>query len=73
MDTAKYYSKDDMEDAFEKCREYNIYNAVFIRGFVENHASVFKIEPIRIEEMTKKKIKEINIKRSLDYYDIKGL
>ena len=73
MDMAKYYSGNDMEEAFEKCREYNIYNASFIRGYVENHASVFKTEPIRIEEMSKKKIEKINIKRPLDYYNIKGL
>lgn len=72
MDMAEYYRKDDLEKAFEKCREFNIYNATFIKGFIENNASVFETEPVRIDEMIRKKIKEVDIKRPLDYYNIKG-
>lgn len=69
MDMEKYYRKNDMEKAFEMCREFNIYNATFIKGYLENNSSVYEIEVIRIEAMTKKKFDKTDIKRSLDYYN----
>ncbi len=73
MDMTKYYSCKDMEDAMEKCREFNIYNVSFIKGYVENNASSLDIQPIRIKEMIAYKHRDQDIKRPLNYYNIKGL
>jgi transposase len=72
MDLAKYYKKDDMESAFYKCLKYNYYNAVFIKTYIEDNASEYDIEPISITPMKENQYKNINIKRSLDYYNIEG-
>lgn len=72
MDMAEYYGKKDMEEAFRKCLEFNVYNAGFIKGYVEKHAKIAEPEPVRIKEMTVKKFEEVDIKRPLHYYNLKG-
>jgi transposase len=72
IDMARYYKKEDIEKAFETCREFNIYNAMFIKGILENNSSCFDIEPVAIETLNKIKIEAIDTKRPLDYYNIQG-
>jgi transposase len=73
MDMAEYYNHKDMEKAFDKCLQFNIYNASFIRAYLDNNASGFSIEPLPIETMTRKEIAVKDIHRPLDYYNIKGI
>ncbi len=69
MDTAMYFEHKDMEAAFLKCRDYNIFNSKFVRAYVENNAKDAPVEPVRIETMINKPIEEVNIVRNLDYYN----
>jgi len=73
IDMAKYYQKKDMEKAFEMSRDYNLYNVHLIKNFLEKNAAPFEIEPLRIDSMTKNNYEKKDIKRTLDYYNIKGL
>ncbi len=63
---------DNIENAFHKCLKYNYYNAVIIKTYLEDNASEYDIEPISITPIKENQYKNINIKRSLDYYNIKG-
>ncbi len=73
IDMAKYYQQKDMEKAFEISKEYNLYNALFIKNYLEQNAAPFEIEPLRINSLTKNNYEKTDIKRALDYYKIKGL
>lgn len=39
MDLAAYYVSEDLEAAFGACHYYNAYNAGFVKGYLEHHAS----------------------------------
>jgi transposase len=39
MDLAAFYEPAHLEAAFGACQEYNIYNAGFVKGYLEHHAS----------------------------------
>jgi hypothetical protein len=39
MDLAAFYEPAHLEAAFGACQEYNIYNASFVKGYLEHHAS----------------------------------
>ena len=72
IEFAKYYKKNDMQNAFIFCRNYNIYTAFFIRAYLEKNASAYDIKPLGIAGSKIIEDKNINIKRSLSYYKIIG-
>ena len=68
MDMVKYYAKEDLQKAFNKCNEYNAFNANIILAFIEKDNTQLKIEPLKINKLTPGNIENIDIKRPLDYY-----
>lgn len=40
LDTAEFYSIENMKQALYACRHYNVFTSVFVKGFLENHGQL---------------------------------
>lgn len=40
MEMTQFYLREDLIQAFNACRTYNVFNSVFVRGFLEQHAEI---------------------------------
>ncbi|OVE79849.1 hypothetical protein BVY01_01395 [bacterium I07] len=68
LDTARYFSKQDTEQAFAACRNYNVYTSSFVRGFLENNAK--SQEPVTRLESPVVYQPGASIKRPLQTYQM---
>jgi len=73
IELAKYYKHSDLEKAFNKCFKYNIFNYVFIKGFLQNHGQAEVITPSPISSNILENIKNVDIKRNLDEYKFQNI
>lgn len=73
IELARYYKKQDLKNAFNSCCQYNCYTAIFIKGYLENNASPFDIEPKPIIKLKLVRTENTDIKRSLNYYQQKEI
>ncbi|MFH1320374.1 MAG: IS21 family transposase [Bacteroidota bacterium] len=67
---AKYYHHQDMKNAFCIARDYNTYNHVFIRGYMEHHAQIIEDVPELTQINPEHSSSTISIKRPLAEYNI---
>lgn len=70
LEIAKYYRVDDVENAFSACLKFNVYNFVFIKGYLENHCHIETIEPCPIDKKILESIASVGIKRPLSDYNL---
>ena len=67
---SKYYSKEDVKEAFSSCARNNIYCYEIVHSYLKNNCDIKNVEPTiiskRLDELL---LNEKEIKRPLNYYD----
>lgn len=67
LEICKFYHPDDMRKAFKASEDYNVFSAVFIQGFLENHSQL-QLDISRLNNYTQSTYGNTGIKRRLQYY-----
>ena len=73
LELAELYQKDDMIEAIKVCLKYNVFNASFISGFLENNfRQTFKLErePLLYRLATAQVAQDSSTKRNLSEYQL---
>ena len=66
LDIASFYRADDIRNAFDACSKFNVYNYLFIKGYLENHCKIEEIKPIPIHQNILNSIEKVEIIRPLN-------
>jgi transposase len=70
LEMTKYYSIEDLKNAFSVSKQYNVYTFMFIKAHLENNSQVKLIEPCPIDIKILEPIESIDINRPLSDYKL---
>jgi transposase len=71
LDIARFYGDGDMQEAFSTCLKYNLFTAMFVKGFLENHGKT-ALEPPLLPEPAFERPAHPSIKRPLTAYQMEA-
>jgi transposase len=72
MDMTQFFQREDMMQAFNACRAYNVFNWVFVKGFLEQNAKIqfsLQVDTTRTTD-TVSELSRHSIKRPLAEYQL---